>query len=658
MRKVFPALLLTAVIVAFVFFLLSPSGIVTKSGPTGLSPPTVPKDEGRPGFSANRSTPQGSPSQKKRGPSGENFLGGVWEKSKGGFLDKNIKGNRHPGSGVGPKLGKSSRSGSSGGKALSSEPLSGKGTGTIIASIIDEEGAAVPGVAVLLEGKNGREQAFSDEQGYVAFRSLPSDQYRISVKAEESSLRACSLIFLEEKEIKRITLRISSPDSYIKGRCLDSKGNPLSGVQLEARPADEGGILNLWPHSGSTLKTESDSEGFYEITSLPKGTYRVVASWSVTGEKVPRTVSAPASGVDFVFKAPFEVKIVGICTDPEGVPVQGAVVSVIGRSPVTTRTDKSGEYSLVTKTLSWWGTLYLRAWKEGYRRCEESLSLKGEEGGGSFRVDFVLRPIEGSGEIQGILINEEGEPVAGEVVYLSSPTARINKSARSSQEGFFSFKGLEPAKDYTLAVFPRKTYKDLRKRGIEVLEGETVRVELVLEFAQLGSIEGIALDAEGRPLGGFLFRVRSTQSWSQDIKVVTAPDGTFAVEEVPAGEIMFDTRASPHYSIRGLRLRSGERKQVRLVFGVGDLRVEGVVRSSEGRPVAGVRVSLAWVRTEGELTSSVLRTTVTDNRGWYRMTGLAPGKYVVTADVVGSPSHRSTRELNENARWDITLPAR
>jgi len=243
-------------------------------------------------------------------------------------------------------------------------------------------------------------------------------------------------------------------------------------------------------------------------------------------------------------------------------------------------------------------------------------------------------------------------------VYLTSSKTKTHMNARSAPDGSFGFSGLEGGDDYRITVFPRSLYKDLRRTGIVVNDGETVRVELELEFAERGVVEGTAFDAGGKPLSGFAFRVRSIKSWSQAVKVVTGPDGSFRAEDVPCGDILFDTQASPHYSIRGLTLKEGEEKRADLVFGVGDLEVEGVVTDPDGNPASGVRVILSWTKKTGSLTSSVQHTTVTDTRGWYRLTDLPPGSYHVGLEPAGHPSTRLRKTLAGNARWDLQLSAK
>ncbi len=534
--------------------------------------------------------------------------------------------------------------------------LTAKGQAHLFVEVLKEDGDVMPDAVVTISSNQGAKQGTTDAEGRCAFRALPAGQYSAAVEVSSGQFAGGPPVILADGEEKHVTLRCPSQEHAISGRALDEHGTPLAGVQVELRPGSgKGDVIDLWIYPEGVVKAQTGAEGFYEFQNLPSGAFALTAVWPLTKERIPMKVSAPSKGVDLVFRAPHEVVITGVCTDPGGVPLDGASVYVVGRNPVSTRTNAAGAYHLVTKTLSWSGRIYLRATMQGYRRVDQTIDLGSEDSDAEFRVDFVLEPVEGQGGIEGIVVDTNGDPVVGETVYATSDKVKQHKRGTTGAAGEFAITGLEPSNDYRLTIFPRKRYKDFRETGFEVTDGEILRVRLELELASLGTIQGRVFDAENNPLQGFAFRIRSNASWSQEVPVVTGPDGSFLAEDVPSGNIVFDTRTSPHYSVRGLTLNEGDVKEVEVIFGLGTSRVEGIVSGGEGGRRAGVRVVLSWTKSANSLTSSVQHSTVTDEQGWYRFTNLAPGTYQVELHTGSARAERHKRSLKGHASWDFTL---
>ena len=533
-------------------------------------------------------------------------------------------------------------------------PLTARGTAALVVEVVNNAGEACPGHDVQLRSTLGRKVASTGENGIVTFEDLPSGRYTLGVSAQDGTKGSTAGIDLAAGEYKRVTLRAGASEHVLHGRALDTDGVPLAGVHMElSMEAGRGDVVDLWTHAEHTLRTRTDAQGFWEIGELPSGIFRVVATWDVTRETRRRNVTAPSTvAVDFEFQAARVVVISGTCSDPDGHAVSGVVVSVVSTNPVSARTDGAGYYELETV---WAETVFLRAMKPGYRRAEEVLRLTQAQAGSGVQADFKLTPASGTGVLEGLLTDTEGAQVAGETVLLTSAKVKVHAHTRSGPDGRFAFTDLEASDDFGLSVFPREKYKDLRVTGIVVSEDAPSQVELVLEPSELGIVEGVLLDGAGRPLAGFAFRIRSAKSWSQEVRVVTGPDGTFSADGVPAGDLMFDTSAAPHYSVRGVSLAPGESVRVNVTFGLGDGEVQGTVTGEDGRPQAGARVILSWRKETGSLVSSVQHSTAVDQSGWYRLQGLAPGTYHVEVRGAGGAVVRQARTLSDSGQWDFTI---
>jgi len=164
-----------------------------------------------------------------------------------------------------------------------------------------------------------------------------------------------------------------------------------------------------------------------------------------------------------------------------------------------------------------------------------------------------------------------------------------------------------------------------------------------------GSIVGriVTLDAQPRPLrraritigGGSLPNPRTT---------ISADDGTFAFERVPAGRFTLVAAKEGYVPMNFGATRSGRpgttvavadglptRVELRLPRGAV---IAGTVTDIDGQPAAGVRVNVFTRRfvatgpTEYRyMTAGTPGTATTDDRGTYRVFGLPAGDYIVSA---------------------------
>jgi hypothetical protein len=128
--------------------------------------------------------------------------------------------------------------------------------------------------------------------------------------------------------------------------------------------------------------------------------------------------------------------------------------------------------------------------------------------------------------------------------------------------------------------------------------------------------------------------------------VITADDGTFAFEALPAGSYTVRAAKDPFIATAAgarrpggagtpVTIRPGERREVNLQLARGGV-ITGRVHTPEGEAAAGVGVMALtnrYIPAEGErrLAQNPSLTAFTDDRGEYRIYGLPPGDYIVSA---------------------------
>jgi hypothetical protein len=133
-------------------------------------------------------------------------------------------------------------------------------------------------------------------------------------------------------------------------------------------------------------------------------------------------------------------------------------------------------------------------------------------------------------------------------------------------------------------------------------------------------------------------------------RAVTGVDGTYRMVVPAEGTFLFICAAEHHQPAASLlTVTSGE--MVRDVALTGAGQIEGVVTDRHGRSIPGAALTLTDAR--GEVVGSA----ISDSAGGYRLAGLYPADYTVTATARGTrPTARSvTLDGTGTARADLVL---
>ena len=174
--------------------------------------------------------------------------------------------------------------------------------------------------------------------------------------------------------------------------------------------------------------------------------------------------------------------------------------------------------------------------------------------------------------------------------------------------------------------------------------------------AGTGSIVGTVVAADaGRAVRRVHVVLSSTASSSTPgvtLSVTTADDGQFTFSKLPAGEFTL-TASRPGFldSTFGQKQPGSGRPGTPIVLVEGQKLdrvllpiarggvITGTVVDDRGEPEFGAQVrALRWVMRTGERSLQLANTTSTDDRGMYRLTGLVPGDYLVSATSTDTPA--------------------
>jgi hypothetical protein len=185
-------------------------------------------------------------------------------------------------------------------------------------------------------------------------------------------------------------------------------------------------------------------------------------------------------------------------------------------------------------------------------------------------------------------------------------------------------------------------------------------------------ITGILVDEAGQPVGGAeIFAVREIESVVGSQRTTERKEqrlgtsdihGGFHAGALEPGSFDLVARANGYVPGRlpGLQLAAGGRlPDLKIVVSRG-LRIEGRLRDPQGNPAAGVTVEARRVRPvgQGAAIAKLLppqSSFVTDRGGLFKLTGLEPGPYEVTAENALGRASASVEVGADGGRIDLQL---
>ena len=428
-----------------------------------------------------------------------------------------------------------------------------------------------------------------------------------------------------------------------------SRGRQVHGaaVDTDGKPVAEANVALLWPLDQSDFRspfeapavtTTTNEQGAFVFPAVAAGDYALRLRHPEYADRPPADIDIPAGDVDLDLGDLTLVSggtIHGVVASPDGEPVAGASLQARARNQFggtarTARTDADGRFridGLSTDLVD----LGVRA--SGY-------PLLVRPGVRADSEEPVLIELLHGGLVTGRVVDAGGNSAAGVPVRLrlerdyrsgGSPllSGPGDSSARTvtDEEGRFQFdelmagtwsaearKGAEAAKVEPFELAARG------ERDIELALGTADRLTVIVTAALNEPVAGatVRVQAEGDP------RLRGYE-WT---------DGS--------GHARIDISPGPAtVKVEHEQLRD-ESRQVELTRGDNEVRIElhpaaeiaGTVRSYDGALLALATIE---ARTEHSFDTEFHRAnTVSDQAGAFRITGVEPGRYNITAR---SPGH-------------------
>jgi RNA polymerase sigma-70 factor (ECF subfamily) len=267
--------------------------------------------------------------------------------------------------------------------------------------------------------------------------------------------------------------------------------------------------------------------------------------------------------------------------------------------------------------------------------------------------------------VAGRVLDAQARPVAAAEVFLWTGMNDPDQGwvvARSNERGEYELRGLRASGiNYLSARAPFRAPTPQRL----VMGGEGAKLAIDIVFgAEGGALTGRVTGSDGAPIAGASVvvgteyehvRVRMPDGAEAFVpagqRELSAEDGSFTFEGLPAGEVVVRARAKARAPWRETVEIAASRSRSLAIVLFDGARVEGVVRDAAGKPVRGAEVVLD----EGWSFEGAFRTTRED--GTFEIDGAPVGEFklVAASDELGSAEARLFGAAGETLRWEARL---
>ena len=512
--------------------------------------------------------------------------------------------------------------------------------------------------------------AVTDAKGLFTMLPVAPGQYTLAaVHPGFTVTEAAVSIAPGQRAVKNLT---GARDARISGVVMDEDKRPLAAVTLRAETAEAGGMpmpmMRMARSAG--VSAFSGPDGRFVTRASGEGDFTVSASRKGVppGKAGPFTLTAGDKKTGVLITMPRGVPMTGRVTDRDGKPLSGVSVTAIAAE------GAMGGNQMVMRRIS-----------VGPRgTADEDVVRTGSDGSFSMQLkpgmyDFDLRR---EGFAPKLVRSQNAGPDARPIEATMDPGAEI--SGRVTRGGV-GVEGVNvtavmsgttvvtgPDGSFTVGeLAPGSTMLSINRFEESIREMRTVNApmrDLLIELPPGGRINGRVVDKSTKqPVTAFQAGVSNSRSAGgfvmmapPSLRSFTSEDGTFTLENVPAGPVEVVVQAAGYTTGRTANLQMEEGKtlnDVEVTLDTG-VRVSGKVTAQDGAPIAGVQVSSGGGGAGGRMMMMMdpSSTTVTDAGGEFTLEAQAPGERTFQFSHQKYTSASKTVELTgREARVDIQL---
>jgi len=490
-------------------------------------------------------------------------------------------------------------------------------------------------------GNRGQEpkQVFSDPQGNFRLENVPPGIVTIEARADGYAPSRKSGVEVRADYVADAGTLTLSPGRTVRGRVVAAKDEiPVAGATVSLARSQGFGRIGNEDQEGLAV---TGVDGAFSIGGLESRTYTVAATqpdFSPNNGRVE--VPSDTDVDDFVIKLSKGGTLTGAVRDAQKQPVSGATVLVtkipMAGAPQTVSTGPDGRYTVekmapgdyVVMRQNLGGPVMLMSGiKQATVREGETTVFDIDE---ASKINLTGRVLK------------SGQPVPNAMLFFSKGGggAAVDMRTGSSDTAGRYQVGLDEPGTYRVGVSAGGTFaRGMSAINVEVPDQPAPVVDITMRAA---GIVGRVTGADGKPVANAMINARATGdtapgSGGGRMGGSTTGDGTYAIENLPAGAYEVTVQASGY--------RSPEPSTVSIASDSDrpavDFQLErgrsfrGQVVDPQGNGIAGAYVVAASAGSDGGG-----QRTSTDVNGTFVMTAPGDGAIDVTAIAQGFAAAR------------------
>jgi protocatechuate 3,4-dioxygenase beta subunit len=421
----------------------------------------------------------------------------------------------------------------------------------------------------------------------------------------------------------------------ISGRVEAQSGGTVAGAQIYAQYTGVG-EKRSWGGFVTGLSGEpsaqTDAEGKFTLKSMQEGNYTIWAQ--APGFASGTRVNTKTGAGDVIIRLAPGKKISGVVKDEAQSPIGGVPVRAQktdnrnqgewwwwGNAQVYTAPDGTFEMSDLADTA--YDLTVSAMWQWGREVNVEDTKLQGVNAG---RDDVVITVKTGS-VIEGRIVDRDEKPIR--VAWISAQFESGDQQnqdwssqrwAQTRPDGTFRVVGLKPG-SYTIWA-----WGDFKAASLKGVGSGTKDAKIIVEPGF--SIWGRIVDVEGLALAGecnFQVRKAGEENWNWS-NVVQPGDGNFVVLSLDQGRYDLMVTADGYAPVVVPNVTAGDRELTVTVQ--KGLDMAGTVADATGSAAANANVWAIQLNPAAGAQAAQSQAQ-TDDKGNFRMVGLAPGEYRV-----------------------------